>query len=348
VRPVAFLTRAFAGCRAKCYAMCEQIFGPDSVDVYRLASAPSDLEFLGSDADHTYQKNPDEVIDEVLEHEYIHGFCDNTSLLRRLVDSGEPFIAHQHDIYSMRAADYFEPHLHTAPNVVKVLTSSAHMEYLTKRWGVPESEYAIVYNLPVLAWQPEVPQPVEKVKDSVVYFGGIQIDPTAETGYRFYLPQWRSLVEAGIQVHVYTHGMVTRHVHDTFRSHPLMFIHNRIPHGKLYEELAKYEVGFAGYNDLGGVPKASREYCVTCLPNKTWDYMFAGIPTLAYNMGVGGPLVAKWGMNTTMNNLVRDFKFLTGSANGSGIHYEDLREECCMETQKGLLEHLYQKVRRDT
>ena len=343
MRKVAFLTRAFAGCRAKCYAMCEQIFGPDSVDVYRLESAPSDIEFLGSDADHTYQKSPDEVLDEVLKHEYIHGFCDNTSLLRGLVESGEKFIAHQHDIYSMRQPDYFEPHLHTAPNVVKVLTSCEHMRYLSKRWGQPETDYTIVLNLPVLAWQPEIPEPPYKVPNSVVYFGGIHIDPTSEMGYRFYLPQWNRLVEAGIQVHIYTHGMITRHVHQTY-GHPLMFLYNRIPHAELYREISKYEVGFAGYNDLGGVPEVSQRFCVTCLPNKAFDYMFAGIPTLAYNVGAGSALVEKWGTSASIDSLVDTFKHLT--RDDIDIDYECYRREHCMETQKDLLASLYKKVKR--
>lgn len=344
MRPVAFLTRAFAGCRAKCYAMCEQIFGKDSVDVYRLANAPSDTEFLGSDADHTYRETPDEVLDEVLQHQYIHGFCDSTSLLRGLVESGAPFIAHQHDIYSMRKADYFEPHLHAASNALKVLTSHEHMHYLCDRWGFSSDNYTIIQNLPVLAWQPEIPKPPYKIPNSVVYFGGIQVDPAHETGYRFYLPQWNRLVEAGIQVHIYTHGMVTRHVHNTFRSHPLMFLHNRIPHADLYEEISKYEVGFAGYNNLGGVPESSQRFCVTCLPNKAFDYMFAGIPTLAYNMGAGAGLVSQWGENvSSVDGLVDAFH----KAREKEIDFEGYRKEYCMETQRGVLEKLYEKVRRD-
>ena len=343
MRPVAFLTRAFAGCRAKMYAMCEQIFGPDSVDVYRKNDAPSDIEFLGSDADHTYDENPKEVVDEILKHEYIHGFCDQTTLLKCLVDSGEPFIAHQHDIASMRGPDYFEPFLHKPEHIQSVFTSEAHRRHVCESWDIPIPQCWLIYNLPVLAWQPEIPQPRKKIDRSVVYFGGLTVSPTANTGYRFYLPQWRRLVEAGIKVHIYTHGQISRNVHDTYRSSPLMFIHERIPHHQLYEEISQYTVGFNGYNNVGGVPPDWRDFAVTCVPNKAFDYMFAGIPTLAYNLGESEAMVADWTVCTDkVEDLVEGFE----RAAAMDIDYALWRKEWCMETQKYMIEKLYETVRR--
>lgn len=344
MRPVAFLTRAFAGCRAKCYAMCEQIFGKDCVDVYRISKAWSDVEFVGVDADHLYVENPSEVMDEVLKHEYIHAFCDNTMPLKSLVKSGEPFICHQHDICSMRVdVDWFEPHLYAAKQAVKVMTSLKHAEYMTARWKLDPGEITIVQSLPLMSMQPEIPKPEYKLKNSIVYFGGLQTTPDAEMGYRFYLPYWTVLAEAGIQVHVYTTGRCARKAFDKY-IHPLIFLHNRIPHYQLYQELSKYEVGFAGYNDLCGVPKTSRDYCVTCVPNKTFDYMFAGIPTLAYNMGESRPWINQWGKCVRqLDEIVPAFRELQGVP----YAWEEFRNKYCMETQRGLLAGLYERVRRN-
>jgi len=325
------------------YAMCEQIFGPDSVDVYRASNAPSDTEFLGSDADHTYDKKPEEVVDEILKHEYIHGFCDSTALLKPLVDSGEPFIAHQHDIYSMRMDDFFEPFLHRPKHIVSIFTSQAHRDHVCSQWGIPFGDGHIIWNLPVLAWQPEVPKPRVRVPRSVVYFGGISLDPRANTGYRFYLPQWRRLADAGIQVHFYTHGTMSRGVHTTYRSHPMIFPHNRIPHHQLYQEISKYTVGFNGYNNLAGVPPKWRDFAVTCVPNKAFDYMFAGIPTLAYNLGESEKYVKPWTVCCDkIDELVDGFE----KAAAMKIEYEKHRDEWSMETQRPELEEIYKLVRR--
>ena len=343
MRPVAFVTRAFAGCRAKMFAMCEQMFGPDSVDVYRMASAPSDIEFLGTDVDHTYEKSPDEVIDEVLKHEYIHGFCDQSALLKPLVDADVPFIAHQHDVFGMREADYFEPFLHMAPKAVSVFTSQAHRDYVFGRWNLPFGDSHLIFNLPVMAWQPEIPKPRVKIDRSLVYFGGVNTDPSANTGYRFYLPQWRRLVEAGVKVHIYTHGQLSRGLYSTYRSHPLMFIHQRIPHHRLYEEISQYTVGFNGYNNIGGVPKAWCDFAPTCVPNKAFDYMFAGIPTLSYNLGESLKYALPWTVpRDHVDQLVDGFE----KATTLKIDYEKHRKEWCMETQLPAIKDIYAQVRR--
>ncbi len=343
MRPVAFLTRAFAGCRAKMYAMCEQMFGPDCVDVYRQGSAPSDIEFLGKDADHRYKTDPAVVVDEILKHEYIHGFCDQTALLKPLVDSGEPFIAHQHDILSMREPDYFEPFLHRPEHIVSVFTSEVHRDHVCNRWDIPIGSTNLILNLPVMAWQPEIPKPRRKIDRSLVYFGGVVIDPTSHTGYRFYMPQWIRLAEAGIKVHVYTHGRLSRGLQRTYRAHPLIFLHQRIPHHQLYEEISQYTVGFNGYNKIGRVPLKCRKFAKTCVPNKAFDYMFAGIPTLAYNLGESEKYVKPWTVITDrLEELVDGFE----RASKMKIEYEEHRKEWCMETQKKQIEEIYAKVRR--
>jgi len=61
---------------------------------------------------------------------------------------------------------------------------------------------------------------------------------------------------------------------------------------ELYQELSQYTAGLQGFANLN----ESFDYAKTCRPNKIWNYLAAGIPTIGINPGNGIELYeGKWG-----------------------------------------------------
>ena len=346
MRPVALLTVAFAGCRAKVYSLCEQIFGPDSVDVYRHKDVHSDAEIIGTDADHTYDKVRD-VAEEVAKHEYVHLFCDNCAFVWPIVETGRPVILHRHDVTTMRGMeDPAEPYVYKVDNVTHIFTSPGHRDYICGKYTLREGSTHIMYNWPLRSWMESRVAPRVRIPNSIVYFGGVTCLADHRTGYRFYALQWQKLAEAGIDVHVYLGTSLVPEWYWLYRGpgHENIYPHVRIPHRNLYNELAKYDVGFMGYNDLGnpGPKEIHVDYARTCWPNKAFDYMAAGIPTLGYNVGDSAAVVKNWG------ECVNDLESLVAAYNAAKvkkIDFESYQKDYAMENQTDLLKQLYEITR---
>ena len=60
--------------------------------------------------------------------------------------------------------------------------------------------------------------------------------------------------------------------------------------------MTKYTAGFHGYNK-DHVPVGAYQYTQSCIGNKVWDYLAAGIPTIGYQGGRGMNIYKnKWGI----------------------------------------------------
>ena len=120
-------------------------------------------------------------------------------------------------------------------------------------------------------------------------------------GYRCYVHIFHRFIQAGWQVHIYP-----REAQD-FSEYKILGckIHTKQSQGRgLYKKLSQYTAGFQGYNK-DGVPPHIYSYTQKCRPNKLWEYLAAGIPTIGYNAGSGGKLYnGKWG--TVLTNLNMD------------------------------------------
>lgn len=342
MRKVAILTRAYAGCRHKIGAMCEQLYGKDCIDIYRSFDMPSDVEALhGKGVDHVYQ-DPKDCVAQIAKHEIIHAFCDNCEMLLPLLATGRKFIVHQHDIASMRGlTDFAEAAVHLSPNTRSVFTSPQHQKYICQKYGIPELDTAILYNLPVMEWQPELCK-VEKVDPrGVVYFGHV----STSLGYRFYRDIWKVLLDAHFNVYVYlTEESVRKDFFDFYKGPGFenLFLRKRVAHTNIYQEIAKYGVGFVGYAKPHGDETVASQYATKCVPNKAFDYMFAGIPTISYNLGESEKFVSQWGRCT---DNVEELPILAKEALAMDIDYGGFRKQYCMETQKDQLKSLHDEVR---
>lgn len=208
---------------------------------------------------------------------------------QQAIRAGIPYVLIQHDTASIRfdvAEDQTERQM--VENAACVLfTSETHAAWMEERYTLPP--WRIVHLRPFAADLDF--EPLAKVERSVVYAGGIV--PLANRdkgfGYRAYHPIFARLIDAGWQVHIYPAWNGA----DTDGSfHALgCVVHDEVPQRALYRELSQYTVGFQGYAETG--PQC---YVKGCRPNKLWEYLAAGIPTVGYNTGDGAKVYAgRWG-----------------------------------------------------
>lgn len=348
MRPVALVTVSYAGCRAKIHALCEQIFGPNSVDVYRRSDVMSDMDIVGTSGDHTYDRGRiGDIAEEVAKHEYVHVFCDRCSDIWPIIKTGRPLILHRHDTLVMRGfEDPAQREIYKRDNLIHVFVSPAHRDYICGTNSVPVGSTHVIYNWPLRAQIEKCVAPQVPIRNSIVYFGGNSCKPSHAFGYRFYVLQWQKLAEAGIDVHAYIARDIVPEWYSLYRSvgHENIYPHARIPHGDLYSELARYDVGFLGYNDLGepGPSKRFIDYAHSSWPNKAFDYMAAGIPTLGYSVGDSEEVVQQWGV------CINDLEGLVDAyhkARDMQIDFKKYQSEYCMENQAPLLKQLYEITR---
>jgi len=168
-----------------------------------------------------------------------------------------------------------------------IFTSEAHREWLAERYTLPPSE---VVHLRPLAHQLDF-KPLPKLAgQNIVYPGGLTPHKQRDGlyGYRAYHDTFRRLQECGWTVHVYpAYGDPL--VGDFSQMGCVM--HRPVPQESLYRELSQYQAGLHGYALTG--PQA---YVKTCMPNKTWEYLAAGIPTFGFNCGDSGAVFdGRWG-----------------------------------------------------
>lgn len=192
-----------------------------------------------------------------------------------------PYVLVEHDVYSLRMRlDNAEWERDQVSNAAAVIfTSQDHRDWLAKRIDLPP--HVVVHSRPLLADLDFEPLP--KIPRSVVYAGGLLVERSKDGpfGYRCYHEMFRVLMEAGWQIHAYQgwREVANRDVVEEYGALGVT-VHDPVSQRALYRELSQYTVGLQAYADGG-----AREYPATCRPNKLWEYLAAGIPTLGYNSG---------------------------------------------------------------
>ena len=346
MRPVAMFCRAFAASRHKIFALCEQLYGKGSVDVYRCQGKLSDPEIADTDREHIWT-TAEEVIPALKQHQIIHAFCDEAALLLPLLKTGRKFVAHQPDVLTMRGAiDIGEASVHMSDKTVSVFPSESCRKYMRKRLHLPKKDTYVFKAMPVLEWQPEIPKVPEedRIPNSLVYAGYVTTDPAAPNGFRYFGDIFRTIMDAGIHIYLMNAGeAVFPAVLEAYKGPGMTNLHIMVgkPYRELYAELARYSVGFCGFTRPPELPDEVKEYGDISMPNKAFDYMFAGIPTLGHNIKEAAPYVNKWGkVVDDPDKLVETFY----EVQKMDIDYEGLRREYCAESQREMLREIHARV----
>lgn len=227
---------------------------------------------------------------------------DKCSDYKHALKARIPYILLQHDTWTIRAGQESADERAMIEGAASILfTSEEHVRWMSERYSLPE--YRVVHLRPLAADLDFEPLPKLEGKH-IVYAGGIATESMKDGmyGYRAYHDIFRTLIDAGWTVHVYPAWNTT----DRTEGYEAIgcVVHEPVAQNALYRELSQYTVGFQGYAETG--PQC---YVKGCRPNKLWEYLAAGIPTVGYNTGDGAAIYAgKWG------TVARTLKSLPGAA----------------------------------
>jgi hypothetical protein len=215
---------------------------------------------------------------------------------RTCVENGIRYVLVQHDISSAHGqADVaYEKRMIEKAEAV-IFTSEDHVDW-HRKLGHAIPPHEVIHLRPLerdLRFDPLPKLPGK----TLVYTGGLMPwnRRTEMYGYRSYHRLFGAFISCGWGVHAYTPVLYDEHWYDDYEE---MGVHCHTPmlQKDLYREMSQYTAGFHGYN-IEGVPAEAVRYCMGCRPNKTWDYLGAGIPTIGINSGKSGDIFnGNWGV----------------------------------------------------
>jgi hypothetical protein len=209
------------------------------------------------------------------------------------VDKGIPYLLIEHDSASMRQGSVFPGEYERMMWAKAVIfPSEGFRDYYVAK-GYPIPRHHVIHLRPFLSDLRFDPLPKLPGK-TLVYAGGLVqwYERKGMVGYRAYNEILGQFIERGWEVHVYPSKL------RPFSGYRAMgcIEHVPMPYTQLLREMSQYTAGFVGYNSTD-VPKAAFAYTQACRPNKTWDYLAAGIPTIGFQCGSTGALFdGKWGV----------------------------------------------------
>ncbi len=200
----------------------------------------------------------------------------------------KPYILIMNDVPSLRRDGIPTQREHDLVSSASgvLFASPIHLEYVQKHYGV--ENYELVLLRPLLEDLRFIPLP--KQPKTVVYAGGIGINSNNSFGYRDYRQIFSNIIDCGWTVHIYPIKEKYEECHAYGRIGCV--VHNTVPPNALYQHMSQYSMGFQGYSHL-----CDQRYTQVCYPNKAWEYLAAGIPTLGFNTGpCGNAYNNKWGL----------------------------------------------------
>jgi glycosyltransferase involved in cell wall biosynthesis len=283
-KKLAVLCFAFRGRREKFIVLQEQMFGKENIRVFAKEEGGYD--------NIQYWETPRDICKllEEFEPDVVHAYVDRTVLAAISLELKFPTVIDMHDCAKYRGQkDPFISWVYGHKESPKIFASPGLANYVKNHYNI--EDYHVIMNLPLKRWL-NFKQKKKLPGNNIVYFGGLA-SLNGKHSYRYYEKIFQKFVENGINVHVYPANpdITTENlgwkgciVHETIDGYE-----------NLYSELSQYQAGFAGYNDIDADPKIL-EYPQACIPNKAFDYMMAGIPTVAYNLGYSSKYVRNWGV----------------------------------------------------
>lgn len=241
-----------------------------------------------------------------------------------------PYVLCDHDISSLyhnNSENVIEYEKVKIKNAFKIIfTSPEHQQYICDTHKYQKNKTMVLYlRTPKKDLRFEYLPKLEG--KNLVYIGGLLSDKFKDKkfAYRCYIDLFKEFMDRGWNVHLYP-----------VRRSPVEYIdigcimHSRLNEGlSLFKECSQYQAGLQIFN-VDGVPDKSLKYSQMCRPNKLWNYLASGIPTIGYNGGNGMSIYdGKWGIviNNPNEIDVIEEKFKT-------LDIEKYRNVEVMETQK--------------
>jgi len=174
-----------------------------------------------------------------------------------------------------------------------IFTSEDHKAYCESRYDLPSS--IVVHLKP---FKKDITfAPRKKLPGRNLVLSGCVMKKGTSFSYKAYHEIFKNFIDRGWKVHILTPSprSIIEYIQIGCETH------SSLPQHKIYEYLSQFDAGFVGYGNGG------EEYIKTCRPNKLWEYLGAGIPTVAlWNVSVPEDF-HKWGIQINtfdeINNL---------------------------------------------
>lgn len=219
-----------------------------------------------------------------------------------------PYILCDHDITSLyRPGESFDEHRKIRNARKIIFTSPDHQDYICDKYRYPKEKTMVLYLRPSISDLNFDPLPKLPGKN-LAYAGGLLDDmqPHDKGGrfsYRCYAETFKQLIDLGWNVHLYA-----------VRQRPAIYsqigcvYHPKFNEGRdLYRELSQFTAGIQGFAAIN----SAMNYAKTCRPNKIWNYLAAGIPTIGINPGNGINLYeGKWGFELKDLEQLNDLNYM--------------------------------------
>jgi len=202
-----------------------------------------------------------------------------------------PYVLCDHDISSLYAETAVIYEKIKVTNAAKIIfTSEEHQDYICQKYNYPREKTMVLYLRPSIG-DLEF-DPLQKLPGlNLVYAGGLLSGNSVKGryGYRVYIEIFQKFIQYGWKVHLYP-----------AREAPMIYseigciFHPVLPEGlQLYRSMSQYTAGLQSYFNAPD----SVSYAFKCRPNKLWNYLAAGIPTIGFNGGNGMKFyIDKWGL----------------------------------------------------
>ena len=237
------------------------------------------------------------------------GICwgSGHNLYEQFLRKNIPYLLVENDVYSLRCGLNEKTYSHDREKienaVAVIFTSEDHAEYyegLKKKynWHIPE--YVVIHNKPLKKDMNFISR--EKLKGlNLVYAGGLIPSRSLDLkqGNNFYYKchqqTLEKFIEAGWNVHIYPTKVARTNYFIKYKNMGCI-IHEWAHGGIIYKEMSQYTAGLQSFNKIG-TPIQAFQYSQLCRPNKLYDYLASGIPTIGYQGGNGMEVYwDKWGI----------------------------------------------------
>ena len=214
-----------------------------------------------------------------------------------------PYLLIEHDVYSLRFGLNEKTYAHDKEKienaVAVIFTSEDHALYyekLKKEYGWHIPEYVVIHNRPLKKDITFIPK--KKLEElNLVYAGSIlgMNNIGSNYYYRGYRYIFEKFINNGWKIHIYPQRTADKnriYEYENIGCIP----HSWVPGNKIYEEMSQYTAGLHAYNCIN-TPEAAFQYAQLCRPNKLYDYLASGIPTIGFQGGNGMEIYRdKWGI----------------------------------------------------
>lgn len=137
----------------------------------------------------------------------------------------------------------------------------------------------------------------------LVYEGGIMLRPSS-VHYRYYIPLFLQIANQKIHVHIYPSRKPERErpIVKDIDNNPFLHLYDPLPYKQLLYELSQYHYGFVGFT-FDDIPEEQKLFLNATSPNKLFDYLSAGVPSIVYNMQTSSEIVKKYDIGFTCKNI---------------------------------------------